>query len=141
MVVFFIPLPQDQDNMYKKYYIAFGFGIILYILQVLAKFNHISLPLWYVNYAADLVCLPLILSITLVLIRKIKRWPYFYLTNGMLLVALSYTSILFEWILPRYFTKYTADIVDVFMYTIGLIIFYFVQQRLKRDEYHHKMIE
>jgi hypothetical protein len=122
--------------MYKKYYIAFSFGIFLYVLQLLAKFNYILLSSWYVNYAADVVCLPLILSITLVLIRKIKRWPFFYLTNGMFVVAISYTSILFEWILPRYFTKYTADIVDIVMYLVGLIIFYFVQQRLKRDEHY-----
>lgn len=131
-----MPLPQDQDKMHKKYFTAFGFGVLLYALQILAKFNHIFLPSWYVNYAADVVCLPLILTVTLVLIRKIKRWSYFYLTNGMLLVALSYTTILFEWILPHYFTKYTADIVDVFMYLVGLIIFYFLQQRLKRDEHY-----
>ncbi|MFP5470693.1 MAG: hypothetical protein ACLGGV_03790 [Bacteroidia bacterium] len=120
--------------MYKKYFIAFGFGVFLYVLQLLAKFNHLLLPSWYVNYAADVVCLPLILSITLVLMRKIKRWHYFYLTNGMLATSLISVSLTFEAILPLYDKKYTADVWDVLFYFIGVIFFYFIQQYLKKEE-------
>lgn len=125
--------------MYLKYYIIFFSSSILYALQAYTKLQNISTPIFISSYFSDLLALPLILSVSLFLLRKLKRLPYLYLTNGMLAFTLLYTSILFEWILPQFNTKYTADFFDVIFYVLGTVIFYFIQKQLKKDEYTSKI--
>jgi hypothetical protein len=120
--------------VYRNYYIAFIAALILYGIQLLAKYAVISAPQWFVNYAADVLCIPVILAICLKFIRWIKRWPYFYLSKFQLLFAWAYTSAVFEFILPHYHQKFTSDWWDVLSYGIGTVVFYLCQKQLQRDE-------
>ena len=52
----------------------------------------------------------------------------------MQVFTLIYVSILFEWVLPKINAKYTADYYDIIMYIVGLLVFYFIQNILKKDE-------
>jgi uncharacterized membrane protein AbrB (regulator of aidB expression) len=120
--------------MYKKYYIPLVLCISAYVYQLGVKFNLINSNWFVKNHLSDLLCLPIILSIALLLIRKLKRWPYFYLSNGMVITSFISTSIIFEGILPTYDKKYTADILDVLFYCMGGLIFYAIQEQLKKEE-------
>jgi hypothetical protein len=108
-------------------------------MQLLAKYNFISAPQWFVNYLADVLCMPVILTICLKFIRFIKRWPFFYLSKFQLLFAWAYTSAVFELILPYYRQKFTSDWWDVLAYGIGTVVFYGIQENLKKKEYHLEM--
>jgi len=87
-------------------------------------------------YLADLLALPLTLCFGLVSVRWIKRLPFFYLSKAMILFTFVYTSVLFELILPPLHSKFTADYMDVVWYLLGSILYYFIQEKLKKDEFY-----
>ena len=52
----------------------------------------------------------------------------------MIVFALIYVSVAFEFVLPKYSGKFTADVFDVLMYILGSITFYFFQFHLLRTQ-------
>lgn len=124
--------------MYRKYYFITSILLLLYAFQIWIKF--FSTQSGFIrNYLADLLALPLILVFSLLIVRKIKQLPFFYLNKAMVLFTLIYTSTLFEYILPKYNSRYVSDNIDIVLYAIGALAFYFAQEKLKKDEY-SKMI-
>lgn len=122
--------------MYRKYYIVLLLALVLYAALLILKFSTGTQLQFIQNYLADVLCLPIILALSLILIRKIKRLPYFYISQPMLVFTWLYTSAIFEWWLPQLNSKYTSDWFDVAAYALGGIIFFSIQNKLKRDEYH-----
>jgi hypothetical protein len=114
-----------------------SFGLLgLYTMTVayigLLSIKRLGLPLPDVlsSYMADLLCLPLLLSATLLLIRWIKHRPQFFLGKGHVIFILCYVSIVFEYILPLYHPMYTSDMIDVYCYVLGASSFVFMQKRV-----------
>ncbi|MFZ9847212.1 MAG: hypothetical protein ACO3EE_03540 [Flavobacteriales bacterium] len=101
----------------------------LYAFHLICKFNNIPVPIWLSSYFADFLCMPLLLSYTLILIRKIKKLPEFILSWQMILFATVYVSAVFEVVLPYFSEKYKGDWVDVGMYVSGAILFHFFQMK------------
>src|SRR5688572_12226839 len=72
------------------------------------------------HYLNDLLCMPLVLTVTVFLQRS-----FFYRTSGYVLtsyqvgLAMAYFSLAFEVILPLFMPRYTADIFDVLAYSLG----------------------
>lgn len=76
-------------------------------------------------YLDDLLAMPVVLGITL----QVYRWIHplkenFTFSKAQVVVGWVYFSFLFEFLLPRWSSTYTADILDVLCYGIGAIIFH-----------------
>ena len=78
------------------------------------------------SYGSDMLCIPLMLSSALFLIRKIHSESV-RLSTKMIIFSVAYVSIIFEGILPLVSAKFTADGFDVLCYAVGGTIFYFFQ--------------
>ncbi|GAA4304957.1 magnesium citrate secondary transporter [Nibribacter koreensis] len=74
-------------------------------------------------YLDDLLCLPLILTVTLFILRFFKG-PLFRLTSYQVGIAVVYYALAFEVFFPLFMPRYTADIVDAFLYALGGWFFY-----------------
>jgi uncharacterized protein YjeT (DUF2065 family) len=77
------------------------------------------------NYLNDLLCMPLVLSLTLFLQRTFPcRRPNHVFTKYQVGIAVAYYAVGFEGVLPLFMPRYTADGLDVVAYVLGGIFFY-----------------
>ncbi len=111
----------------NTYFIAFSVAYLL--IQSCRKLG-VYLPELLNSYGTDLLFMPLLLSFSLWMTRFIKRDKTIILTVPMLLVVLLFVSFIFEYYLPMRSPIYTADKMDVVMYLLGGIIFYYFQSRI-----------
>lgn len=107
----------------NKYYL---FALCIYIILAYAKMNGIHFHKLTDSYLADLLCIPLLLYTSLLVHRYIRRDNTINYNKYMIAFVVIYVSIVFEYFLPKYSTKYTADILDVIMYSIGGIFYAYV---------------
>lgn len=80
-------------------------------------------PGWLQFYLDDVLCIPLVLTSTLFILR------FFYGAQVLLawyhvVFAVLYFSLAFEVIFPRYMARYTADWVDALLYALGGLAYY-----------------
>jgi radical SAM superfamily enzyme YgiQ (UPF0313 family) len=98
--------------------------LVFWLNQFLERVLNIFIP--YVHaYLDDLLAMPVILGITL----QVYRWIHplkdgFTFSKTQVFVGWLYFSFLFEFLLPRWSSTYTADLLDVVCYGIGAIAFY-----------------
>ncbi|NRT13004.1 hypothetical protein [Flavobacterium sp. 14A] len=119
-------------NMLSKilYSLMFVIAASIYVLQKLT----IALPLVVNNYLNDLLCMPLVFGALTFIVRKLKNEPQFILPFGFIFILSSYYAVFFEYYLPRTNTRYTSDWLDVALYFIGGMLFYFYQRiRCKKN--------
>jgi hypothetical protein len=104
---------------------AFQLAAGLYALHLgLEKSGFSVLLLKY--YLNDLLCMPLVLTLTLFLQRTFTfRNPSHVFTKYQVGLAVLYYSLGFEVILPLFMSRYTADPLDVLAYALGGWYFYF----------------
>ena len=105
-----------------KYYLVLIFSLV-YLVLILAKYQFILLSAALVNHGADLLCLPLMLSLSVFIIKKVKQDPGLRLSYWQIFAVFTYISFVFELILPQLTTKFTADWLDVGAYAAGGIIY------------------
>ncbi|MES2628505.1 MAG: hypothetical protein V4616_06000 [Bacteroidota bacterium] len=103
---------------------------LVYGVALLGKFRYLPLPSFIVANLADFLCLPLMLSFSLLLIRKIKNEPGLNLSPAMIGAVFLYISVVFEWLLPMYSSKYTRDLLDVLAYGAGGVCWGIIQKRI-----------
>jgi hypothetical protein len=103
---------------------------ILYLVHLGIKFLQYPVNEWISSYLADVLCLPILLSYILLVLRYFKKKPLLWLNTPQILFLFLYVSILFEFILPKYSKRYTADIYDVLAYAFGAIFFYCFQKKI-----------
>lgn len=78
------------------------------------------------GHLTDLLTVPAIAHLTVTVIRRFSyqkaayRYPFSYL----IFIAL-YAAVVFEWLMPRYSAKYTADGWDVVAYLAGAVFYYY----------------
>jgi hypothetical protein len=75
------------------------------------------------NYLDDLLAMPIILGLAREAIRILHKKPRWELEFSMLVVSFLTVSVLFEVILPRYYEHHTGDLIDVFCYAAGVVIY------------------
>lgn len=92
-------------------------------------FLETPIPRWVRFYAADFLCMPIVLSFCLLLIRKYKQAPNLKLPLYSILSLTTFYSLYFEVYLPPRNLRYTADPIDVLMYFSGAMLFYLVQKQ------------
>ncbi|MDW5290855.1 hypothetical protein [Formosa sp. PL04] len=90
----------------------------------------IELPNWIRFYVNDALCMPLVLTFCLLGIRGIKGDFNLYLPLGPIIILTLFYAILFEWLLPQSNSRYTADWIDVLLYSLGSLGFYWFQKKL-----------
>lgn len=98
--------------------------LIFWMNQLLEKVFGIFLP-WVHEYLDDLLAMPVVLGITLQVFQWIHpKKEKFRFSKTQVAVGWIYFSFLFEFLLPKYSERYTADVWDVFAYGIGAVVFY-----------------
>lgn len=89
-----------------------------------------ELPKTIRHYLNDLLCMPLVLSLSLAVIRILKKNNQLYVPFITVALVTLYYSLHFEWLLPKFNPRYTADAMDVVLYGFGAMLFYKFQKRL-----------
>ena len=98
--------------------------LTIYTSGYFTKHLGIALPYHIRNYYTDILCLAIILTSVLFVLRISRNAPKLVLNKSMILFAWLYVSVLFEFILPAYSEKYTQDYLDIAMYSIGAFLYY-----------------
>ncbi len=116
----------------KIYLLEYVIIIVGLAHQVLQKVFKIEIDFWN-NYGDDLIAVPFIASIVLITENRLvyknnNRMHNFY----HLLFIFFVLSILFEFILPRYDSKYTTDYWDILCYIFGLIVYYLMKRGINK---------
>lgn len=104
--------------------------LALYVVHLVLKFGRVPVPMFFSHYFADLLCMPLLLSVAGLVMRWVRADAGLCLSGAMILVASLYVSLVFECVLPLFFQRYTADVWDVVMYGVGGGLFWVFQERL-----------
>lgn len=113
----------------------FGYRLLgllgaVYSAYLLFKLNSIPAPIMISSYLADILCMPIVLSLALIFVRRVKRLPNFFFNWKHVLFAWIYFSLAFEWFLPSISNRYTADPIDMICYALGSLAFLLLQNRL-----------
>ena len=112
------------------YYFIFSVvvGTFIYICEKL----EILLPKLIRFYVNDFLIIPLVLFTSLFVIRKLKNDKKFTLSLLQILYVCVLYAVIFEFWLPKFHERYTSDIIDVVLYFLSGILFYFLQKE-KQD--------
>ena len=99
-------------------------AILLYCVSKILRYFELIIPIIN-NYLADLVCLPIVLSLALAFQRTfILQNSNYRLRNWQIIFAFILFSVVVEGIVPLYSQKYTADGMDIIAYAAGAFVFY-----------------
>lgn len=118
----------------------FSFYILSWIFIKLTRIYSIEID--YLNhYLTDIFAVPAMTHLGSYIISKIKynNQVYVYPTSYLVITAFV-LSILLEFIMPKFSSNYTADILDVVCYFMG-IIFYLKFHKPHVLEFKNKIIE
>lgn len=113
----------------KKLYGLFFSCCLLAILNLSLQSMGAGLPEFFRYYLNDLLALPIVLFICLVLTRFLYKDRNIKLGLFSVLSVATLYSVYFEYYLPDRSARYTGDIVDVFLYFFGALVFYIVQPK------------
>lgn len=105
---------------------------LLYIINKLADLPLNSNSLLYLflkNHFNDLLYIPISLTLCLACIRWVKKTPLFILNIGLIISMVIFCSLVFEYIGPNYYLHSTRDWIDVVMYVLGGVFYYFLQKQ------------
>jgi hypothetical protein len=97
--------------------------LLLFCLNQVLEWQHIFISPLY-QYLDDLLCMPLVLTISLATERLYFGNYNFTLPPKYSLVAVLVFSVYFEVVLPLLSPVYTADVLDVLCYTFGVMVFH-----------------
>ncbi len=118
----------------KKYllYIYFIDSLILGTFIYFAEDLSINLPDVIKFYVNDFLIIPIILIPCLWFLRWSKNDANYTIPLWLIIVLCSGYAIYFEYYLPKYYSRYTSDIIDVILYFASGIVFYFLQHYVKK---------
>ena len=105
-------------------------SVLLASFIFLAHKLHIPLPNWVRFYFNDFLCMPIVLSTCLMILRFCKKTETLYVPLSVILGLSAYFALHFEWLLPQFNERYTSDFIDVILYFTGALLFYIFQKRL-----------
>jgi hypothetical protein len=104
-------------------------GCLTWLIVLITRILRHPLP--YINgYITDAFAVPVIANIGLWLQRVfIIKNNYYVLSPLQVVFIVVYMSLLFEWLLPMISKIYTADWIDILLYMIGGLFFYWVMNK------------
>lgn len=123
---FFCSLAKDLIDPFSVFYACSWF--------VIRGFRQAGAPLPILNnWLTDFVFVPLLVHFSFVMgnlfLQNEEKQAY---PLYQVLLISAYTTIVFEWIAPQYFSYHTADWIDVVMYFAGGLFYYTVHQPYAR---------
>lgn len=104
-------------------------GCIVWLVVItLRRAGH---PLPYLNgYLTDGFAIPVIANLGLWFQRVVVyRTNYYVLSVWHVAFIVAYVSLVFEWLLPRWSSRYTGDSIDVILYIAGGFFYFFVMNK------------
>lgn len=99
-------------------------GTIVYFLQ----FFSIKLPNIIQFYLNDFLIIPIVLFISLHILKWSKNDKKYTLSLSIILYICFLYSLLFEFIYPNYLARYTKDYIDILLYFASGFLFYRLQK-------------
>lgn len=114
----------DKQLLFFNFLIALFLGTSIYVLQKIG----VQLPYIINNFANDFLIIPITLSCCLFVIRWLINNHEFVISKRVILLVIMGYSLFFEYYLPNFNERYTADVIDVLMYFFGGFWFYGLQQ-------------
>ena len=112
----------------KPYFIL---SVALYLLIRILRLFEIHIPEILNSHLTDFLFMPILLTVSLIGVRVIKRNKLINLTIGMIFVSTVFVSFMFEIFMPSRSSLFIKDYWDVVAYIIGALFFYIVQSRLE----------
>lgn len=97
--------------------------LVLWSANQLLELNNIYIKPLY-SYLDDLLCFPLVLTFILAVQRSYFNDKNITIPAFHIVLAVAAFVLCFELVLPIFKAKFTADIIDVFAYSIGAFSFY-----------------
>lgn len=110
----------------RRFYLPLFCAVALTVY--IAQHYTLSLPELANNYLNDLLCMPIVLKICQYTVRFIKRDTYLKIPIKISFSLTVFYAIYFELILPQFYSRYTADGIDVILYFLGLLFFLWVER-------------
>jgi hypothetical protein len=106
---------------------VFLLSLLFFFLDQLLEKCGVFIPYIH-SYLDDICCMPVLLSLasasmSIIYFGKQSRNLVYTLSPVQIISALVYCIVLFEFVLPRYSAKYTADFWDIPAYIFGALIF------------------
>lgn len=89
----------------------------------------VSLPDLANNYLNDLLCMPIVLKICQIVLRHIKSDGQLKIPVKISFTLTVFYALYFEFVLPQFHNRYTADPIDVLLYFLGLLFFLWVERK------------
>ena len=99
-------------------------GSCIYVCEKL----EILLPKLIRFYANDFLIIPIVLYISLFVIQKLKGNDKIQLSFLNIIYLCTLYSVIFEYWLPKFHPRYTTDFIDVALYFLSGVLFYFLQK-------------
>ena len=112
----------------KPYFIL---SVVLYLLIRILRLFEIHIPEILNSHLTDFLFMPILLTVSLIGVRVIKRNKLINLTIGMIFISTVFVSFMFEIFMPSRSSLFIKDYWDVVAYITGALFFYTVQSRLE----------
>jgi len=111
----------------------FIFGCLTWLIVIIARKSGHPLPL--INgHINDAFAIPVIANLGLWFQRAfIIKNSYYVLAPRHVIFIVAYVTLLFEGVLPLFSKAYTADLIDVLLYIIGGLFFYWMMNKPLKD--------
>jgi len=106
--------------------IILGIAFAIYI----ANRFETPLPNWIFFYVNDFLCMPIVLSLCLAILRIFKKTERLYVQLIIIILLTTFFALYFEAFLPKTNARYTSDLIDVGLYFLGAFLFYRFQKKL-----------
>lgn len=106
----------------------FIFSLLIGLIVYLAQKNNFHLPNFIQFYLNDFLIIPIVLTISLYILRWSKNDKNYKIPLSIVLYSCFLYSFLFEYFLPKFHLRYTSDFIDVILYFASGIIFYILQK-------------
>jgi hypothetical protein len=113
--------------------LTFLFSLLALMIYLMQRTN-VHLPFWIDFYVNDFLCMPIVLGYITLLFRWLKNDDSFIFSPGFILLMACYYSFYFEYYLPKNNSRYTADLIDVFLYLLGGALFYWISLKSKSSK-------
>ncbi|GGG02950.1 hypothetical protein [Pontibacter amylolyticus] len=95
----------------------------VYLGHLVWRWLELPRPWWVQHYLDDLLCLPLVLTVTLFILRFFYG-PQLRISWYHVAFTAIYFSLAFEVFFPKFMPRYTSDWVDAALYAVGGVVFY-----------------
>ncbi len=114
--------------MKKQLTYYFIFSIVLGSCIYVCEKLEILLPKLMRFYVNDFLIIPIVLYSCLFVIQKFKGNAKIQLSPLNIIYVSALYSLIFEYLLPKFHLRYTADYIDVGLYFLSGMMFYFLQK-------------